>query len=329
MREPREWSQLSLGTGVQLLLGWRNRRRRIAARPVSLSNEIAEVMVAEARRALAELSDSDRRSYSGVPGLEAGEYLTLPLGEGGDDAAALTRAGAVVGEDAENASGLIQLVRGAFENDEFLSRDEMTGGRWLFYVVAVELEGSDVPVGFVRQYNPQRGFKAGRLLTAFHQTLSRFDDPLFNFDFDFDLIVAPDEIAILSTTAFDRLFADLDLAAAQVPDQVAQFNAALGLPLAAGAAQFLSVTVQGRAALVRRFRRIAQAPYLGDVTADAMRTALVRHGLPEDRFGDGQGVELETVEDVVVLLDMIEQLYYEADFTGEHRRADRYSARQP
>jgi hypothetical protein len=58
-----------------------------------------------------------------------------------------------------------------------------------------------------------------------------------------------------------------------------------------------------------------------------MGDALDRHALPRDRFGPGPDLNIQSVEDVQVFLDMLEELYYEADFTGEHRRADRYSRR--
>ncbi len=63
------------------------------------------------------------------------------------------------------------------------------------------------------------------------------------------------------------------------------------------------------------------------VTREGLADALERHGLPRDRFGNEEELDVQSVEDVVVFLDMLEQLYFEADFTGEHRRADRYSTR--
>jgi hypothetical protein len=285
-------------------------------------------MLAACRETLRGISISERRPYSGVPALESQQYLTIPLEvEEEANEEALQDAGAVIGEDAAAASQLIHLIRGAFENDDFLSRDELRRGRWLFYAVVGQTGDDNVPIAFVRQYNPQRGIRAGRLLTAYHNTLARFDDPVFNFDLDFDLVITSDEIAVLSTTAFDRLFADLALAATQVPDQVVHLNAALGVDLAAGAADFLSTTVQGRAALVQRFRRVARAGHLGAVNYQTMGDALANHGLPRDRFGPGPDLDLQTAEDVNVFLDMLEELYYETDWSHEHRRADRYSRR--
>jgi len=328
VREPADWPQLNLGEGVRLLLGWRSGRRGIQARPVNLADNVGDELRSAARETLERLGGSERRNYSGVPALDAQQYLAVPLGEQEEEQEeALREAGAVLGEDAAAASQLIQLARGAFENDDFLSREELQQGRWLFYAVVVELPDEEFPIAFVRQYNPQRGIRAGRLLTAYRDTLSRFTDPVFNFDLDFDLVIAPDEIAALSTTAFDRLFADLNLAAVQVPDQVTRLNAALGVNLSAGAADFLAATVQSRAALTQRLRRVAQSDHLGAVTYDAMGDALDKHALPRDRFGPGPDLDLQTADDVNVFLDMLEELYYEADFTGEHRRADRYSRR--
>jgi hypothetical protein len=299
----------------------------MAARPVNLAENVAQEMVAAARETLQRLGNSERRTYSGVPALDQQQYLAIDLSAEGDNGNALAEAGAALGEDAAAASQLIELVRGAFENDNFLSRDELQRGRWLFYAVVVELLEANGPIAFVRQYNPQRGIRAGRLLTAYSNTLSRFDDPVFNFDLDFDLVIAPDEIAALSTTAFDRLFADVDLAAVQVPDQVNHLNAALGVNLSASATGMLTTSVQSRASLVRRLRRIAQLGHLGAVTYGAMGDALDKHALPRDLFGPGPDLNLASPEDVHVFLDMLEQLYYEADFTAEHRRADRYSIR--
>ena len=57
----------------------------------------------------------------------------------------------------------------------------------------------------------------------------------------------------------------------------------------------------------------------GDISA-----AMIKHSLdPAEIISQG---EIAFAEDhAAVFLDLIEQLYYEADFTGEHRRSDRYS----
>jgi hypothetical protein len=55
---------------------------------------------------------------------------------------------------------------------------------------------------------------------------------------------------------------------------------------------------------------------------------MAKHGLnPADLVSGG---EIAFGQDRAgVFLDLIEQLYYETDFTGEHRRSDRYSPIRP
>ena len=139
--------------------------------------------------------------------------------------------------------------------------------------------------------------------------------------------MAPDELAILKLTTFERVFSDVQAAMANVPANASSINSALGIKLDQDALSKLETACQERTTLARRLRRIASSTHLRRVTADSLREKLEAHGLPRDQLGDGGEIELTDEEDVRVLLDILEQLYYEADFTGEHRRADRYSAR--
>lgn len=322
MREPEQWAELELGTGLTLLLGWRPRPGEIDARPVQLSNPVAQEMRSACVEALGEVGERRRRIYSGLAAPESDEYLSFPLEqEDGNEETALP-------EDDLLTARLLGLVAGAFEDDDYLGRDDLQRERpWLFYVVVVELEDFDEPVGFVRQYNPRRGFKAGRLLTSFHDTLSRLEDPVLNFDFDFDLVVAPDELAILNTTAFQRVFADAAVAAAEVPGNVEQVTSELGVELEENAEQVVEDVCREKASLARRLRRIARLSHLEAVTPDRLREKAQEHGLPADRFGTDDVVELKDEEDVRTFFDMLEQRYYEGDFTDEHLRADRISPR--
>lgn len=113
---------------------------------------------------------------------------------------------------------------------------------------------------------------------------------------------------------------------ANVPTHVGDLQRDLALDLAPDALETLEGVCEDPTTLARRLRRAVGSPHLGDVTADGLRDKLEKHGLPRDRFdGPDDGLTLRSNEDVLVFLDVIEQLYYEADFTGEHRRADRYS----
>jgi hypothetical protein len=331
-REPADWAALKLGKGARLLLGWRDGRRSLNAQAARMDSDVSKVMIAACRDALNGMAKLDCRIYSGIPALEPEQYLSLAVttgsnGVASNEADALQKLDRMMPEEAAATAHLIELVNGAFDEDEWLTRDELASGSWLFYAVVIQLEDGGI-AAFVRKYNPQRGLKAGRLpVSARGNTLSRFDDPLFNFDFKFDLIVAPNEIAIFSVTAFNSVFADIELAKIHAGENVTAITSGVVAELSGSSEALFRKECEERAALANRVRRLAHVDYLDRVTPAALRQALQKHKMPTDRLGKSK-IQLKNRHDVEVFLDLVEGLYYEADFTGEARRADRYSVRR-
>ena len=334
-RSPAEWAALSVGEDVGLLLGWRPGRDRLEGRPVEIAADVRDLLRETAQESLAELGRRRRRPLSGVPALEPGEeYLSVELPDlrrvasTGDADGGLPEAVPPDGDaDAtEVAADLLRLIEAARRDPDYLERSQIADGHFLFHAVTGTLSDGE-PAAFVRQTNPKRGLETGRFVTAYRNTLSRVDDPVLIFDEDVDLIVTPTEIAVLGLTAFDRLFADLDLAVAQVPASLDRVVEALPLELPEAVRGVIVDATRGRRSLAKQLRRLATADHLHLVTATALREKLGQHGLETHRFGTGDALELAGGGDVPILLDLLEQLYYEADFSGEHRRADRYSRR--
>ncbi|HEV2973999.1 MAG TPA: hypothetical protein VGX69_03260 [Solirubrobacteraceae bacterium] len=331
-RKPADWADLKLGKGARLLLGWRDGRRNLNAQAARMTADVSKEMIAACRGALSRIGQLDRRIYSGIPALEPEQYLSLTIATGSDgaisnDVDTLQKLDRMMPEEAAATAELVELVHGAFDEDEWLTKDELAMGSWLFYAVVVQLDGGGV-AAFVRKYNPQRGLKAGRLrLAANGDTLARFDDPLFNFDFNFDLIIAPNEIAIFSVTAFNSVFADIELAKIHASEHVTTITSGIVASLSDSSEALFRKECEERASFANRARRLAHVDYLSRVTPAALRDALQKHGMKPDRLGKAK-IKLGSREDVEVFLDLVEGLYYEADFTGEARRADRYSVRR-
>ena len=231
-------------------------------------------------------------------------------------------------EEAATTAQLMELIDGAFEADEWLTHTELGEGGWLFYVLVVDFESEDGVIAFVRKYNPQRGLESGRLQVAARgNTLTRFTKPLFNFDFRFDVIIAPDEIAILSVTAFNSVFADVEIAQLHVEEHVKTVTDGLAVTLAKSSRERLLSVCGDKKSFANRLRRLAHANHLDKVTKAALAQALERHGMPAERLGKAK-IRLGNNEDVGVFFDLVEGLYYEADFTDEPRRSDRFSVRK-
>jgi hypothetical protein len=332
-RKPTDWAALKLGKSARLLLGWRDGRRNLSAQAARMTADVSKEMIAACQRALNDMAQLDRRIYSGIPALEPEQYLSLAIATGSssggvatNQADALLKLDRMMPEEATTTAQLVELINSAFDEDEWLTKDELAFGSWLFYTVVVQLTDGGV-AAFVRKYNPQRGLKAGRLRVAANgDTLARFDDPLFNFDFNFDLIIAPDEIAIFNVTAFNSVFADIELAKIHAGEHVTTITSGVVASLSGPSEALFRKECEERTSLANRVRRLAHVDYLNRVTTAALRDALQKHGMPADRLGKTK-VQLTSRTDVEVFLDLVEGLYYEADFTGEARRADRYSVR--
>ena len=327
-REAEDWARFKLGASVSLMLGWRTSPTDMDARPVRITGDIGDAFRDGCAGMLDQISRRERRTYSGIPEIDPGQYLSLGIEpeQDGPDAEPTW----LLPQEMAATAQMLQLVDDAFERDDYLSRSELAGGRWLFYMVVVELQGHGPgeSIAFVRRSSPQRGLGPGKLpVSARAATLTRFDDPFFNFDFNFDLVIAPDEIAILAVSAFNSVFADIQVSRLHVAENVEVVSKTLAASFADGSQQLLHDICSERAAFANRLRRIAYADHLGSVDMASMRTALKRHNYASDRLG-GQEIELGDHVDVELMFDLLEGFLWEADFTGEGRRAVRFTVRR-
>jgi hypothetical protein len=324
MRTSAEWGQTKLGDGLRLLLGRRDDAGGLDARPVELTTEVADVLRDAARTTLVSLGQRSPKAYSTLGDADSDEFLSLAItsADTDDDSAAPANL-----EETLSAADIVRLSLGAFAASNFLLRDELFEGGWLFYAVVVEVVGSNDPIAFVRQYNPQRGFDPGRLLGVYGDVLKQINDPVFNFDLNFDVVVTSDEVAVLRATAFQRVFADVNVAASEVPSHVTSLESGLNISITAVSSAVLTSSCQDRLRMAARLKKLAKKPHLKLVTPQSLREALKRHSLAPDRLGAGDEVVLDSVDDVRVFLDVLEKRYYEEDFTGDHMRADNASPR--
>jgi hypothetical protein len=316
----KDWSAVALDPGAELIVGWRPRPSRLDAAAVELSGEVAGEIRSLCRGTLDQLAGLTPRPYGASPFIEPDEeYLAVPVTE-------LTGGGAPPDQsDDDEAAGLSDLQRlVATAGLRSISRAELREGRYLFYAAICVVAGSGQRLGFVRQSDPHRVAKAGGFLALLGQEgLQHLDDPVFVLEAGFDLVVAPDEVAVLRIEAFNRMFADLHTLASAAPVN-AKLIAEVMLRMRPAAVEALASAAAARPSLARRLARLARPGAIPAVTPDDLSAAMAKHGLnPADLVSGGE-IAFEQNR-AAVFLDLIEQLYYETDFTGEHRRSDRYS----
>jgi hypothetical protein len=209
-----------------------------------------------------------------------------------------------------------------------LSPTDLRKGRYLFYAVICTDQGTGQRIGFVRQSDPHRVARAGGFLTAFGQEgLRRLEEPVFVFEAGFDLIISPEEAAVLRLEAFNRMFADLNTLALAAPANARTIAGLVGR-VAPAAVEALARAAATRPSLARRLQRLATSGAIPSVTPGDLSKAMLKHDLDPGRLVTGDEITFPP-EQAAAFLDLIEQLYYETDFTGEHRRSDRYSPLGP
>ena len=276
-------------------------------------------MQAMCRDQLDHLASLVRRPYGGSPYIEPGEeYLAVPTTELASTAAQ----GHEV--DADQAADLSDLQRLVMTPGlPPLSLDDLRDGRYLFYAAIGTERTTSRRIGFVRQSDPHRIARAGRLTALFGQEgLRRLEDPVFVFEAGFDLVISPDEVAVLRLEAFNRMFADLNTVALAAPANATKIAGMVG-QVAPGAVEALARAAAARPSLARRLQRLASGA-VPAVTPHALSKAMRKHDLDPAWLITSDEITFQQ-EHAMVFLDLIEQLYYETDFTREHRRSDRCS----
>jgi hypothetical protein len=318
-----DWPALALAPGAELIVGWRPRRSRLEGAAVDLSREIARELQAMCRKALDSFHDLSRRPYGGSPYIEADEYLAIPVTELAD---AVADSSVTDDDEAAGLSDLQRLV--TTPGLDALSSRELRDGRYLFYAVICTVRRTRQRLGFVRQTDPHKVARTGGLMTLFgEQGLRRLEDPVFVFEAGFDLVISPDEVAVLRLEAFNRMFADLNTLALAAPANAGKIAGMVG-QVAPEAVEALARAGAARPSVARRLQRLARDGAVPRVAPADLSLAIRKHGLDPAQIVPGDEIAFSQ-EQAMVFLDLIEQLYYETDFTGEHRRSDRYSPLKP
>jgi hypothetical protein len=319
-----DWAAYSLEPGAELIVGWRPEPDHLDAATVVLAGRMATSLEGMAAAALVRLASLTRRDYAGSPYVEPGEeYLAVPTASlrlPGQTGAPTASPGP---DESELLSELHRLVKGTLTTS--LSKNDLREGHYLFYAVVCAIKPSHERIGFVRQVDPHKAAKVGGALGLLgDQGLHEVTDPLFIFDGDFDLIVAPDETAVLRLEAFNRLFADLGLLTQAAPANATLVCQSVG-KVSPAAVTALGVAAAARRSFARRLQRLAAPGALPTpITPTSLKSAMRRHGLDPALIVSGNIIDFG-VPDAGRFLDLLEQIYYETDFTREHRRADRYS----
>lgn len=331
MKEPGSWGDLELGGDPILIVGRRPKPRTLEGYVVDLHAETFPTMRDIATTTASQLPGREPLPWHPNADMEPGEqYLTIDVSDlpkrpaqgdqaDGDGDAALP--------PLADAAELIRLVLAPGELDN-LNPSDLAEQRFRFYAVTWETADQGQPVAFVSEYDPTTVLKKASSYFRYDGTLRNADAPDFALDDRADMIITPTEIAILNPTTFDRLFSDIRALLNNVPAYTTVLKTAMsGLSMTPATEEAINRACSTRTSYARRLQNLSTSSGAANIDPGALRDVLKRHGQTPADFITKGSLDIDERQ-VGTFLDVAEGRWYEADFTGDPRRAARWSSRK-
>jgi hypothetical protein len=330
MKQPDEWSSVNLDGDPLLVVGRRPKPRTLEGFVVDLHTETFDTMRGIARTTVDEFAGREAMDWHPNADMIPGEqYLSVAI----EDLPAMPREQRPEPSAPESptselavAADLIRLVLdpGALDN---LHPAELAEERFRFYAIVWEAGDDGGPIAFVSEYDPTTVLRKASSYFRYDGTLRSADPPDFALDDRADLVVASDDVAVLSPTAFDRLFSDIRALLNDVPAYTQALRTAMvGLKMSDATEDAIRDVCARKPSYARQLQNLSNSPSAAAITPISLRGVLKRHGLKPNEFIT-RGVLDISPDQVGAILDVAEGRWYEADFTSEPRRASRWSRR--
>lgn len=304
-------------SSVRLALGKRDNDQGISG-IVRVDDGVGEAVVDVVERAAHHVEALRRVPFSseGAPGAE--EVAVISFDEF-DDALGVP-----------SSPTLSQVVGTLEQGNDTLALEQIESTSWSFYAVRVA-DPAASPAYAVRSMSPMRGLRRGSKITGLFKSdvLQTLDGQVLALDLDVDLLVRNEEVFVLNRTGMLSAFSDPATIREHAGLAVAGVISALNIGVGESSSTLLRELCSTRARLARRVLDVANCGYLGNIDGASFTEALTDWGMAPDRFGSTDEVRLETLDDVLLFLDVVEDRPYVPKFGGDARRADRFSPLKP
>ena len=332
-------AKIDLTGDPHLVLGRRGAGRKgMEAVRVELRDSLHSPFRAICEQALEKVQVTDGRPYEPTAELESGEehfYLDvdqIPVIEGRPGRSALARVSREVSgaDDVDNSvltPALISALRD-IGRLEYASRNEILEYNPLFYAISWQQSNLEW-THFIRKSSPTRVLKPGRIWMQYSDALVRMEEPVMAIDEDVDIILGAGMMMAFKATPVKDLFSDIHLMMREVPAHVGKVQELLSarIPLSSEAADAIERVARKKYSVAVRLYALPDRIPTLNLTVPRVRQALNKHDLDQGALLN-RNKEFDFLDDAVpIFLDVIESRYFEDDWTGELRRADRFSRR--
>lgn len=313
MTPVRTWSldtdAVDIAGDVTLVVARRS-GKTLQGHKIEFDTKAGDVIRGVCRETLRRIAERSARQYE--PSLHidpASEYLAVPDAELVQHEA--FRPKRRRSADLDEVNGRVNPATATIETDpqvrhllrrasglERLPAERLTEYTFQFYAAVVG-SAPTARTAFVRKMNPAKVLRRGRMVFAYGDRLRSVDEPLLLLDEWFDLVVAPDGIAVLDQAVFEQLFRDVKVLNERYPVYAKAFST---LQLDQDQIETLVERCRHNSRLGNRLRQIYESGHLaaGNVTMTRVKREITKLGLPRDALlKDGRldftGADADTI----------------------------------
>jgi len=328
------WQDVKLRGNPQLVVGLRDKRRRLAGFRVDVDADVHQQLRAVAKASLEDIVRRTPIPFTPYVDAEEDEYLTI-------DASTLIpkpvtrrrRDESAPATDADEHAALVAMVTGSDYLDQLGAGQLLAHADDEFYLQAICLKSGGERIGFVTRTNPRQVLKRSRIWLGRNDPddrLKRVTPPELILETEVHAIVTGSEIAVLNRNQFQNMVADTLLLANHVPAQVSAIGKRFkrrGIALSRSTRAALEQQAQASPRLAKRLSAFANR-------VDELDTASITSGtgfkasdlLPQD-FVNAKGELACAPSRIPEMLDALEGRFFGDPFSPEKRRADRFRKR--
>ncbi len=204
------------------------------------------------------------------------------------------------------------------------ARDIQNAG-YNMYAVIVGNDPNDRTI-YIKHSNPQKFSKPGRLMTAFSETLTPFNKPIFTFEDGFDIAISRHGLLVINQATFEKTFRDVQVLAARHSERVTTITNAL--PLDEESANILAESAT-KPSIARKLRAISENGHLssGVLTIEDIRAKARSCGVDPETLIQDEKLHL-TPANLLASLKVLNDDVFQGPFTNQVYEAGSKARRQ-
>lgn len=331
--DPRVLGEVTFDGTPHLVLARRRGRRDMEAVRVILHEDLHDPLWDLCVNALERVRAGSARPYEPNAELEMGEeYFLLDLDEIPEQPqkslSVHKRANQTSEDDNQDrTAALIRALRDV-SGLEILNPHQLPEFTTvLFYSVAWQ-QSDDSWVHFIRKTNPRQAFKPGLKWLGYGDTLKRIVDPAMVIDDLVDMILTADHLAAFSGQHLRTLFTDVHIVLQDVPRYVEIVASILdkeSIGITDDAKNALLAAAKKRVSFAARLYRLQERLLEIKLNLDKLGEILDLHTIDIVSLINDEGRLHFDEEQAGLFLDVLDGRFFKDDWTGEPRRADRFS----